>query len=193
MSSLSAGTEDIDLETGITSTSSTETVGGSTPGSQTVVYNSGTSYTSDFKGQTSDQTYTVTEKNVIVDTPDLTWSSSGTTSITYSIGDWVGSTAPTWAIINSVTAQLHLSPPNVSTDTDFWFIINSAISGVTSPIQKTIKVTIKNCIASNWNTCSDTSNSVWTQWDTGYSLTIGIWVVDTAFLIPFESSKDKII
>ena len=147
MSSLSAGTEDINLETGITSTSSTETVGGFSLGSQTVVYNSGTSYTSDFKGQTEDQTYTVTEKNVLVDTPDLTWSSSGTTSIAYSIGDWVGSTAPTWAIINPDTARLRLFPPDLSTDTDFWFIIKSAISGVTSPIQKIIKVTIKklNC------------------------------------------------
>ena len=72
--------------------------------------------------------------NDLIDTPDLTWSSSGTTSIAYSKGNWVGSTAPTWAFFNSATAQLHLFPPDVSVDTDFWFIIQSTISGVTSSI-----------------------------------------------------------
>ena len=129
--------------------------------------------------------------NDLIDTPDLTWSSSGTTSIAYSKGNWVGSTAPTWAIFNSATAQLHLFPPDVSVDTDFWFIIQSTISGVTSSIQKTIKVTVKNWIALNWDKCLNTSNSVWSQWATGYSSISGIWTIASSSTTSNSSSNSS--
>ena len=62
MAILGVGTEPINIEAAIVSTNSLETYSASTPVAQTVVYNSGTSYTSDFKAQTADQTYTIIEK-----------------------------------------------------------------------------------------------------------------------------------
>ena len=62
MAILGVGTEPINIEAAIVSTNSLEAYSVSTPVVQTVVYNSGTSYTSDFKALTADQAYIAIEK-----------------------------------------------------------------------------------------------------------------------------------
>ena len=175
MSVLGVGVEAINTETGITSTYSSENWNSASPSTLSITYNQLTSATSDLKWQTADQFFTVIENNSFVNTPDLTCSSSGTTAITYTIGNWVGSTAPTWVTIDSSTGQLSFNPPDLTADTDFCLIVNSMVSGIADPILKKIKITVVNWIALNWNKCLNTSSSVCTQWATGYTLSSGTW------------------
>ena len=175
MSVLGAGTEAINTETGILSTYSSEIWNLASPPTSSATYHQYTSTISDLKGQTADQLFIVIENNSFVNTPDLTCSSSGTTSIIYAIGNWIGSTAPNWVTIDSSTGQLSISSPDLTADTDFCLIVNSVVSGIADPIVKKIKITVINWIALNWNKCSDTSSSICTQWATSYTLSSGTW------------------
>ena len=89
----------------------------------------------------------------------MPYSISGSTSITYSIGNYISS-APTWATINSVSGVLTITAPEVASDTEYDFYINSAISGFPSPFQKLIKLTISaNGSSSSSSNSSNTGSS----------------------------------
>ena len=62
----------------------------------------------------------------------------------------MASTVPSWIAVDSVSGILSINSPEVSLDTEYDFYINSAVSGVSSPIQKLIKLFITNCAAKNW-------------------------------------------
>ena len=154
---------------------------------QTVTYAPETSYTSDVYFQTNNQSYTVIETYSQTETPDLTCSSTGSSTITYSIGDYAGVTAPAWVSVNSVTGVLSISAPSVTADTVVSFYINSNISGVSSLIQKIIQVTVLDWAISNWLNCSSTSSSTWNIWISGYNLNNNQCIVQNTTPIPSPS------
>ena len=154
---------------------------------QTVTYVSGASYTSDVYFQTNNQSYTVIETYNQIETPDLTCSSSGSSTITYSIGDYAGVTAPTWVSVNSVTGVLSISAPSVAADTVVSFYINSNISGVSSLIQKIIQVTVLDWAIANWLNCSSTSSTTWDTWISGYNLNNNQCIAQNTTPIPTPS------
>ena len=59
------------------------------------------------------------------------------------------STVPSWVAIDSVSGILSINAPEVSLDTEYDFYINSAVSGVSSPIKKLIKLIINSCADKN--------------------------------------------
>ena len=145
MDLLVPGTQEIIVETGQTiGTAISTLVTNPSYANQTVIYFSGTSYTSSVCFQTQDQSISALEKNTVTIMPDLTCTSSGSTSISFSIANYLPSTAPSWVLINSSTGALAISPPEVSVDTEYKFYVDSTISGVTSPVQKLIKLTVTN-------------------------------------------------
>ena len=53
--------------------------------------------------------------------------------------------------------------------------MDSTIAGVTSPVQKIMKITVMDCLVQNCQTCSSLSVSIWAVWATGYTLSSGVW------------------
>ena len=107
--------------------------------------------------------------------PDLPCSISGSTSISFSTANYMASIVPSWVAIDSVSGILSINAPDVSLDTEYDFYINSAVSGVSSPIQKMIKLIITYCAAKNWKKCISTNSLVCEIWFSGYVLASGMW------------------
>ena len=132
--------------------------------------------TSDVSYLTADQTINVMENSAAQIQPDLPCSISGSTSITFSTANYMASTVPSWIAINSVSGILSINAPEVSLDTEYDFYINSAVSGVSIPVQKLIKLIItSNCVVENWMKCISTSILTWETCFSGYTLTSGMW------------------
>ena len=94
-----------------------------------------------------DESISVIENNNSEYTPNLSCSTTGSTSISHSIGDYNDTNlAPDWVSINSSSGVLTIKAPNVSSDTEYYFYINSKITGVSNSIKKLIKLTVLNCI-----------------------------------------------
>ena len=126
---------------------------------------------------TQDESISVIENNNSEYTPNLSCSSTGSTSISYSIGDYNDTNrAPDWVSINSSSGVLTIKAPNLSSDTEYYFYVNSKITGVSNPIKKLIKLTVLNCIVVNWNVCSSTSGSSWNKCSTGFNLSSKVWL-----------------
>ena len=142
---LSSGVKDILSDTPATiSSATTQTVGSGSYTNQSVSYSVSSSTISDVLYQTSDQSLSIIENTSSSVTPILPCSSSGSTSITYSLSAYNGGTVPSWVTINSSTGTLTLTALNVSADTEFDFYVDSAIAGVTNPVKKLIKLTVLN-------------------------------------------------
>ena len=102
----------------------------------------------------------------------------------------MASTVPSWVSIDSVSGIISINAPDVSLDTEYDFYINSAVSGVSSLIQKLIKLIITNCAAKNWKKCISTNNLACDTCISGYVLTSGVW--DISKTTTSQSSKTPI-
>ena len=112
---------------------------------QTVTYSisAGTSYTSDVYFQVQSQSYLAIVENTYIEySPDLPCSSSGSTSITFSLAGYNGGSVPTWLAIDAASGTLKVTAPSVTAATDYTVYINSQLSGVTDPVQKQINIRI---------------------------------------------------
>ena len=136
--------------------------------------------TSDVSYLTADQTIYVLKNSKTQILPDLPCSISGSTSISFSTANYMATTVPSWVAIDSVSGMLSINSPEVSSDTEHDFYINSAVSGVSSPIQKLIKLIITNCAAKNWKKCISTSTLTCETCLSGYVLSSGVWDIPAA-------------
>ena len=179
MAALSAGSEDISAQSGITidAVEASFTPAAGTYSKQTATYSLISSTKSDVYYQLADQSISVIESSTSSSTPDLPCSSSGSTTITYTTADFGSTTAPSWISINSNTGTLSITSPVVNADTEYNFYINSVITGSPGPSQKKIKLTVINCGVLNCQTCSTSSNSICQTCQTGYVLTSGACIV----------------
>ena len=100
-------------------------------------------------------------------------------SISYSLGDYNSSNAPTWVSIDNISGLLKISIPSVSADTLFSFYINSYINGGANPVQKLVKLTILKWAAENCLLWLNQSPTVCQTWNTGFNLNSGSWVNST--------------
>ena len=178
MNALQASTNDITSDTKtISSLLDTSTFYSPTYPNKTTEYSESLKSTSDVNYQTQDESISVIENNNSEYTPNLSCSTTGSTSISHSIGDYNDTNlAPDWVSINSSSGVLTIKAPNVSSDTEYYFYINSKITGVSNSIKKLIKLTVLNCIVVNWNVCSSTSGSSWNKCSTGFNLSSGVWL-----------------
>lgn len=160
MDTITAGTDDLTSETLAINSQSTMTIASATYANKTMTYIAGSSYTSDVYYLTSTQTYSIDQNLNTQVSPSVPCSLAGTTAITYTIANYNGVAAPTWVTINSSTGQLTVNPPVVASNTDFSFYINSAITGVTNPVQKLVTITVNACSVVNCQLCSTSSISI---------------------------------
>ena len=132
------------------------------------------SNTSDVNYLVNDQSFSIVENTTSQITPDLPCSIAGTTSISFSIGNYITS-APSWVTINDSTGTLSILAPGVVSDTEYNFYINSMVGTYSSPVQKLIKLKILNCTPSNCQKCVTTSSSTCEICNSGYKLDSGAW------------------
>ena len=175
---LSSGTNSVITGSSLTiSTASSIAVSSNTYNNQSISFAIASSSTSDVYYQVSDQSYSVVESYSTAVTPDLSWSSSGSTSISFSLGSYNGANVPSWVSINSSSGTLSISSTIVSSDTSYSFYINAAIGGVSSAAQKVVTVTVKNWAVSNCKTWSSLDANTWIAWDSDYGVSSGSWVL----------------
>ena len=175
MTALSAGTDDIIAQSGIAIAApdaSFKPAAGAYI-NKTVTYNLVSSTTSDTYLQTDTQALSVSESTTSTQTPNLSCSFSGSTSIIYSLSSYNGAKIPSFVSINSATGVLTIAAPSISIPTTYSFYIVSTIQGVTDPFQKIINLTINKCTASNCRICSAANSAVCSSCNSGYSLNSG--------------------
>ena len=177
LTALSAGSYDIVPLSGITiGSAGSSAVTSATYTNITLTYVEGTSVTSDIYYQTINQSFSVNETNVASFTPDLSCSFSGWTLINYTISNYESSIAPSWFTIDSILGTVTMKNPSVDSDQEFDFYVNSMNSGLSSPVQKLIKVTIVNWKVDNCKYWSSTSDSIWIACKSGFSLFKNKWI-----------------
>ena len=175
MAALSAGTDDIVAQSGVTiaAPDASFTPAAGTYSNQTVTYHLISSTTSDAYIQTDTQTFSVSESTTSTQVPNLSCSLSGATSIVYSLSSYNGAIVPSFVSIDSTTGVLTIAAPSVSSSTTYSFYIISTISGVSSPVQKVINLTVNKCTAGNCQICTITDSSICATCNSGYSLSLG--------------------
>ena len=189
MNALSVVTDVITPESGVTlGFASSITVTASTYLNLSTTYTQVSSTSSDVYFYTKSQSFSFSEATNNTWTPNLSCSFSGTTSIFYSLSSYNGSNFPSFVSINSATGVLSINAPNVSSSTDYSFMIVSNILGISSQVNDIITLTIMKCTVSNCRQCSSTDSSVWSICDSGYNLNSGIWN-----LPEFETAKSLTI
>ena len=101
----------------------------------------------------------------------------GLDSVEYStISNYESSIAPSWFTIDSILGTVTMKNPSVDSDQEFDFYVNSMNSGLSSPVQKLIKVTIVNWKVDNCKYWSSTSDSIWIACKSGFSLFKNKWI-----------------
>lgn len=146
MDSLASGTADILTD----SSNSLGTVFSAvvvltTQANQSVTYLSGPGYISDVYYPTLSQVFSINANVSAQLIPDLPCSSSGSTSIQYSASSYNGGIVPSWVSVNSSTGSISVAAPNLSVTTNFTFYLSSAVSGVSSSIDKIITISVLCC------------------------------------------------
>ena len=175
---LPPGTSDINSESLITiSAATTESVTNQAFINESVAYIAGVNTISNVYYQILDGEFSVLEDSSTQITPKLPWSSDGTTTISFSIENYNQVPVPSWISIDSSSGLLSVLTPQVSSDTNLYFYINSAIAGVSNPVEKVIKLKIIDCSVINCSKWSSVNTSNWDQWNAGYNLNLGSWVL----------------
>ena len=119
-------------------------------------YNIILNYKSDVYYQLQDQSIFLIESNKYQQTLNLSWSSSGSTDVSFSIVGDFGSRVLDWVSVNSTSGVLTLVTPNVDSDTNYYFSISSSITGISNQVLKHIKLNIQRWIVVNWSTVFST-------------------------------------
>ena len=131
------------------------------------------SSSSDAYLQIATQSFSVSESTTSTQTPNLSCSFSGSTSITFSLSSYNGGVVPSFVSIDSATGVLSISAPSVSSSTTYSFNIDSTISGMSGPVQKIINLTVNKCTPSNCQVCTVTDSTICTTCNSGYNLSSG--------------------
>ena len=163
MTALAAGTEQI-ISLGaqtIGAPTNLATVNTITYTNQNLGYVAGTTTNGDVYVESTTQTILVVEDNTFTTTPSLTCSAAGSTSISYTISNYLATTAPAWVTIDSTTGMLTIVAPSVSVDTVYSFYVTSTVTGITDSFQILIQLTIANWAVSNCQRWSVSSASSW--------------------------------
>ena len=136
--------------------------------------------------QTDTQLLSVTESTTSTIAPTLSCSFSGATWIVYTLESYNGANIPSFVQISALSGILSIAAPSVSNTADYSFYIDSAVSGVPSPVRKIVKLTVNKWTASNCQQCSPINSTVCVNCNSGYSLNSGSCILS-------ESENSKIL
>ena len=174
MNAISAGTDELITENGVTiGAASSIVISVGTYSAQSLTYVLDHSYSMNADSQANPQSLSITEDNISTIVPSLPCSFIGTISIVYSLSSFNGANAPSFVSIDSATGVLSVAAPSVSSSTSYSFSIVSTISGVTDPVQNIINLKVNKCTASNCQKCLATDSTFCTNCSPGYNLNSG--------------------
>ena len=147
--------------------------------------------------QTDTQDFSVTESTTSMQTPNMSCSFSGSTSITFSLSILNGAIFPSFVSIDSATGVLLIAAPSVSNPTTYSFYITSTISGMSRPVQKIINLTInkstassnQNCTVNNCQICSTADSTVCMSCNSGYNINSGSCILSKSEAETSETAK----
>ena len=140
------------------------------------------SSTSEVYFQTNTQVLSVTEQNSVNLAIDISCSSTGSTSISFSLSGYNGTNPPSFVFVDSSTGVLNIIAPSVTASTQYSFYVDSSISGSSNVNQKIVKLAIQKCTSSNCQKCSSTDSSVCTSCNSGYNLRSGAWIFTQTYI-----------
>ena len=118
------------------------------------------------------QSFSVVANNVYLLSPLLPCSPSSTTPISYSLATYNSGQNPSFVSVNATTGILTVS---ATTEQITTFLVNSAVTSVTTSIPKVVSITVQKCMVDNWQTWSISSTNICTSWNSGYLLYNSIW------------------
>ena len=72
-------------------------------------------------------------------TIEISCSSKGSTSISFSLSGYNGTSPPSFVFVDSSTGVLNIIAPSVTASTQYSFYVDSSISGSSNAIQKIVK------------------------------------------------------
>lgn len=113
----------------------------------------------------------IDERTQHIENIPLSCSIDGTTSITYSITEVVGSVLG-WATIDETSQTLVLNPPDLLIDTDFEITLDTVFNGVTYP--RTVTFTVIDVPVSESKTSSPTKELIYTAVAAGTATLVGM-------------------
>ena len=106
---------------------------------------------------------------------ELTWALSSSTTITYSLCDYLGSSPPTWASLDTTNWKLVFTAEKQPTQKIYTFAINSDFAGSTKQALKPVYLTVDAIplpawLISNWTECKWYDGTKCKTWGSGYSI-----------------------
>ena len=110
-----------------------------------MIYTFVQNYTTDVNYITTTQYVSVTEKTNTQVTINLPCSLASSTSIVYSLSSLISSNSggvPSWVVIDSNTGILTVNSPEVDQETNYSFMVNAAVIGVTQQIQTPVQLSV---------------------------------------------------
>ena len=139
-----------------------------------MVYDSANSFESSIKYDYDAYINSTLDSNVAyVLSPSLTYSTNPSDIITYSLGDYLSQSPPSWASVNSSTGKMSLNTPILSAAATYWFSIVTQISGKPSSVIKPIYLTVSTTVPWNVQNCKTWVNkrsTVWSECLDGFTL-----------------------
>ena len=121
-----------------------ESVTSVTNNNETISYSNTTLSTSDTIFLVDSESLSYIESYSTTVSVNLPCSSSGTTLITYSTGNYNGATPPAWVTINSSTGVMTINTPIItSASSDFSFYIYSSSGSFSNSVPKLVTITGK--------------------------------------------------
>ena len=135
-------------------------------------------YSSDVNYQTNDESYLyLLESSSYSIVPNLSWSTTGSTSILYSLSGYNGGAVPSWVALSTSTGAMTISTPTItSSSSDVSFYIVSQIGNPIKNFNKLITLRVNKCSSSNCQSWSTTDSTKWVSCKIGYELSSGSWV-----------------
>ena len=103
----------------------------------------------------------------------LTWSSNST-FINYTLSSYNETLVPSWISIDASTGVMSISSPEVSSNIDYYFYVNSVVSGFLGPAKKLMKLKVVNW--SIWGV-SQTANALTFSTQAIVGITSGVIIV----------------
>ena len=104
-------------------------------------------------------------------TPNLPCSSSGSSSLDYTLSQYNQEAIPSWITLDISTGLLNISAPSVTADTNYRFYISTYTSGALTSLNNFITLYVLNWIDQNWQRWSNADVAIWEVCILGYDLT----------------------
>ena len=101
---------------------------------------------------------------------DLPCSVAGTSTVSYSLSTWYGSSAPSFVSLDTTNLQLNVNTTGIPAGSSYSFGVSITISGVTNTFCKNIDLRVNGWSVSYWTEWEASNSNDCKTWNSGYQL-----------------------